>query len=754
MFDNKARQQLHSLLPSLRGWEDSVAAQAKGFHRLRRLLQSDVEVELQRLFPRKAVAENCAQRYRPLAKLAADLDALSRQQRPLDGELDDLQSLFAHERELAAYGEQAGLQWREALRRLPAQCEREADVFQAGQDLAQIAQAIRLHAQTLRAFQEADAMLRRLGADADTAELESELARARQAMAAGRVSLDGARQINKLCVPLAALLNRPEPQELQSLTTVLAEIRHWNRSLDVSPEQERGLAQGYRQLLGTDGWRRDPEASRALLREAEALREALAAQGRALRESQRGDLEALFDELVYALGPQPDIRQRLDALKSGGWDSVHRHEDWLEKFKETDAFFKAITSNEEPALEKRLRERGTELRQQVRQLQDLRLAEGLRRQAQALEQDAEAFCQPQESQALLRALRQGNALARQLAQLDAQARQDLDDEARRQRALRADNQCLQEAAARLGGALEDLAPAIERLSAEVSAHTPDQVRAWAQSLAQQLADQRQVLLQHGQARQQALLAEIGGYRDALRLAGWADEEADSLAEPADLAEFAGHLAALARQRDSLERQIGQAIAELERRRERQQADLAALAQQKLPPGEREEVFALLGSPAPVEASPLQRLGELVEATQAGAAFLARLCAEQAAMQTLLDSLKERLQAFKQARLQAYCPEELLRRVADLAYGIPVPPAASQLAQLQAAQTLFDRLEQQARRRAAQIVDEQLAVLAQRHPRPPDAAALLAEFRTLGDEAAVPLHLRLRLRHAVAAIEAG
>ena len=213
MFDNKAKQQLEGLLSDLRNWGDSVEARAESFHRLRRLLQGDIETELKRLFPRKNQAENYIQRHRPLSKLALDLGDLLNQSQALDAELDELLILFTHERELSTYGEDTCRQWREELHNLPTPCERETDVTRAKQEAEQIGQAVKLHIEALRAFQEADAVIRRLGSDADTAALETELQRSRLAMAAGRVSLEGARQIKKLLPDCQSLFILPPSRE-------------------------------------------------------------------------------------------------------------------------------------------------------------------------------------------------------------------------------------------------------------------------------------------------------------------------------------------------------------------------------------------------------------------------------------------------------------------------------------------------------------------------------------------------------------
>jgi hypothetical protein len=767
MFDNKAKQQLEGLLSDLRNWGDSVETRAESFHRLRRLLQGDIETELKRLFPRKSQAENYIQRHRPLSKLALDLGDLLNQSQALDAELDELLILFTHERELSAIGEGTCRQWREELHKLPAACERETDVTRAKQEAEQIGQAVRLHIEALRAFQEADAIIRRLGSDADTAALETELQRSRLAMAAGRVSLEGARQIKKLCAPLEALLNRPEPQELQSLSGLLTEIREWNRSLEAPSDQERSLEQRRRQL-GTDWRRRDADAWQVLLQEAENLRKQLITQGRALRDSKLAELEELLDDLVYALdthqkGTQDiqDIRRRLATLKQGGWDSVHRHKDWLEIFKEAEADFSAITNDQEPALEKRLQEHCTHLKTQLRRLNDMPLADEIRRNAESLEQKTQPLCQPHEAHNLLIALRQSHRIDRQVAELQQQAAKDREELAYSQQKLRLDNEHLLQEAARIGCAVEDLTPSIEALIEGVLNRTLDKARQEAKSLATKLDDHRETLIRHCQTEQDARLTEINLHVAALCAAGFPVEAPNLPIKPIVLEEFAGRLDALAQECLRLQQLLAKAMTELEQRRDRQRVDLSDLTHQRLPPGEQEEAEALLAqmeTDAAMAASPMhgpiERLRELADRVEIGAAFLERLSAEQQGWQQQLVTLKERLQTFKQERLHVHCSDEWLNHVADLTYGIPDPVAQEHLPQLREAKTLFDRLEQQALRLTAQIVDVQLAELEQhkhKHPKPHEVEALLLALRKLGDDMPVPVNLRLRLHNAAAAL---
>jgi hypothetical protein len=552
-----------------------------------------------------------------------------------------LLTLFAYESELTEYGENMCRQWYGDLHKLPTRCEQEADILHAKRELEQMGQAIRLHNEALRTFQSADSLLKRLRTNKDTAEVEDELSKTRQAMAAGHISLDKIKHIRKLCASVATILNRPESQELQSLPGVLAEIRDWGRVLGTSAEEERSLEQRRRQL--SLEWRQlDPDTARDLLLEAETLRGRLAALGRTLREGKLTELEELLVDVVHALGPQPNIRQRLDALAQGDWDSVHRHKKWLENFKETDAFFKAISSDQEIALQKRLRERCAEILEQLRQLQDQPLLNTLRRQVEMLEQELEQLSLPQEEgQDLLRLLRLSNGLFRQVGALEAQAQQDRLDLHERQSELNKINTHLLEEAVRIGCTVKNLAPLIKALNATASDWVLDAAYALAQSIAGQLEANRQVLIQHCQTAKEALLADLAIYKDALLIAGFASPPNRPRPEPPESSLYAEYLASLAQERRMLEQQTLHALTKLHQHRERLEMELTILAPKCSRPDERQEAEALLiqvRSYAAVTDQSLAHLRALALTVEACADFLERLYADQQGWQVQLDAL--------------------------------------------------------------------------------------------------------------------
>lgn len=759
MFDRKARQRLENLRATLLNWEQSVPERAKGFHRLRKLLLDDIDTELKRPFASQSLAERYEQRYQPLHSLSFALAELLGQTQQLEAELDETQTLFQQDRQAAPYGEQCCKQWRDELRQLVAHCEREADIYRAKHSLEEIEHSLRVHAEALRALHQADATLREFGAGPETASLEAELERVRLSLAQGRVALDSAQRLRQLSAPVAERLRQPVPQELNNLSVVLAEIRRWDRVLDWPADAERALEQRHRQL-GLDWRRRDAAELQALLAEAEALREQRIKQGRAAREAKWRELDELFDDLTHACGPKPDIRERLDALKAGVCDSANRYADWLETYKEAEVFFNAMASNEEMALENRLRERQASLKARFGELWSLPLAEDLRRDAEDLEQQAAQAGLPQGTQSLLKALRQNNRFQRQLEDFIEQAGQDI-------AALYADKERLAEAhrqlrrqAARVGFALDDIAADIDALGVEGTGQTLDQARQQSALQAQRVDGIRQDFLRRCEAEHASLWAAIQARQQALREAGLNPNAVAAQEAPADAAAFADRLLALREAQARLDTDIGAALDGLQQTRSAQQAQLAGLDLAALNPGERQEAQMLLTQwqAAPQDADPLRRLQEWAGIAEACADFLTRLSLERQDLERQADALFQRLLDFNRDGLRPYCPEEWFCRASDLAYGLPRPPQPAHAAQLQAATSLLGRLETQARRRLAQEIDGQVAELDRHkrgHPRPEAVDMLLGKLRSL--EAAnqpVPLNLRLKLKASLGEALAG
>lgn len=746
MFDSQARLRLESLRATLQHWEQSMPERAKGFHRLRRLLLDDIDTELKRAFASKGVAERYEQRYQPLHSLSFELMGLLQDTQRLEAELDQAQALFQQDRLAAPYGERCCKQWRDELRQLIAHCERDADIRRARHALAEMEHSLRVHAETLRALHEADATVREFGTSPESAALEAELARVRQGLAQGRVALDSAKRIKQLSIPLAELLRQPVPQELNNLSVVLAEIRRWDRVLDLPADAERALEQRHRQL-GMDWRRRDATELQALLTEAEGLREQRVKQGLGAREAKWRELDELFDDLVHACGPKPDIRERLDALKPSACDSANRHADWLETFKEADVFFNAMASNEEMALENRLRERQSSLTAQIRTLREMPLADSLRIDVDDVERQLEQTGLPQGTQNLLKALRQSNRFQRQLEGFAEQSRQDLADVDADREQLAEACRHLRQQAARLDVALDDMPPSLGEPS-----QTVDQARAHMARQWQRFDAIQQAFLRRCEAEQASLLDAIQARQQALREAGLnaaaiAGQDAPAPAAPAA---FADWLLALRDGQARLDADIDAAIHTLEQGRAAQQAQLVGLDLAALNPGERQEVQMLLAQwETPPDPDPLRRLQTLAGMTEACAGFLTRLSLEQQDLERQVEALVQNLLDFNRDGLRPYCPDEWFSRASDLAYGLPRPLQPAHAAQLHAAATLLARLETQARRRVAQEIDKQVAELDKHkrgHPRPEEADSLLDKLRGLqAANQPVPLSLRLKLK---------
>ena len=583
-----------------------------------------------------------------------------------------------------------------------------------------------------------------LGSSPDTASLEIELPDWRQRLQADGASQEMVRRLKELCQPLQAKARQPTPPELQNLPMLLADIRGWVRELDAAAGPVRALEQRHRQMA-EDWRRRDLNEFKALSQEAMNLREELTQQAYAIRERKRQELEELLSDLVWACGPQPDIRQRLDALKQRTVDRYQLHRDWLAKFDETNEYFKAIADTQARALERRLQERSDELWRSLRELKESPLADEVRQRVEQLESEVKQLSDLQRPEDVLRALRQSNDFKRRLNELSQKAEQDKADLTQIQHSLRERNAQLQQQAARTGIEIANLTQEIENLDAGSDNRTLEQARELALQLEDKLAQIQRLFLERCRALVAEWLAAVEKIRTALR-----QMEGDAVADPPALTTIPGAtdppqaaqiVVDWKQSHTQWQQTVAQLLARYEEQRSQQQAALAKLSPEGLDPGDWQVAQQLVASLQPGSETEttdkLEHLQTLFGLLQKCKTFVQRLTAEQRTLQQRLSQLKQRLQVFKTDDLQAFCPEELFNQLTDRVFGIPDQPQSSHNQQLESAEALLARLERQVRRRAAQTVDKAVRELQQRrydYPDPPAVGALLNRIATLSDRA--------------------
>lgn len=755
LFNKGSRQRLQTLRLTLSEWDRSVPARARGFHRQREQLQTDIDACLDGFWIGPEAVERLEQRFQPLAGMVEGLRELLQRVEQRELELRQLQQDTAAEREwLPLFQERYGA-WEDLLGRLGTRCERQADLFQDEDSLDCIEQGLRLQRETLPWFRQAQELLRTLGSNIETARLEAEWPELQRCWQDRGGDATLIQRLQALCRPLQTLIDRPTPPELHDLSSLLADVRGWSRELEPDPDTLPALRQlEQRQRQWAADWRqRDQGELQALVAEVATLRERLAGQAGAIRRDRLQLLTDWLMDLEHACGPQPEIRQRLETLQQRTVDRYQLHRDWLTQFDQADSYFRAIADTQAPALERRLQERRREWQEPLDRLRSMPLAAAVEEAVTAIEVELGADADVHGAETVLRALRHGRDHKQRLHELLHQADRDIEELARGQRELAEQHQELQREAARLGVAIPDLSEAIAGLSAGSENRSLEQARQRRRQLEEQLAAGRRQFLDHCRHRLAERLQAAEQVCAALQQAGSPAPTLTPvvLTATAGVSEAAASVAAFQQIEQQLQQAVTQALQQAEAGRQRQLAELNAAPLETLDPHEREEVEWLLASlqdpnwqPA---ADPPAGLLRLAAVLQRGDAFLERLFADQRELQERLAQLKQRLRVFGEEQLKQHCPPEWLDRLQDLIYGLPEPLEPSHRHQVEAAEDLCRRLERQARRLAAReagLLEQDLRVA----PRREEVAALLAELEQAHPGRPLSLALRRRLRRAV------
>jgi hypothetical protein len=206
----------------------------------------------------------------------------------------------------------------------------------------------------------------------------------------------------------------------------------------------------------------------------------------------------------------------------------------------------------------------------------------------------------------------------------------------------------------------------------------------------------------------------------------------------------------------LSRQGRMALVEQEKRTARLQQEIATLlAAADLAPGDRQDAERLeraLGTVLTLQNQALfDRLRQVMSRVHDADRFIWRLRQEERNARERLATLRSRLQEFESEQLDEYCPE-LAQRVTALVFGIPKEPRqwSAVRHQLDAATDLFDRVEMQARRLAAdELAGAKEAALRRLRGSTDESfrnsvKSLLDEVDAYGNETLAPVSIRARV----------
>ncbi|MDQ3280767.1 MAG: hypothetical protein M3Q69_05075 [Acidobacteriota bacterium] len=757
----RSRSELNEILDSLRNWE-TAPPRARRFHDVRRELESQVRVSLASWWP--WVGDEVLARYRDrvrrLSDVAESLVTLVADAERLESEVRVLEdSLTPADAELSAWMRGLCRDWIATLGRLGVTCDRTADLFAEQNVLATTEKAVRLHDEVLRELRAADEIVAKIGS-VRTVALSGRLPEFRKRLYDKGAHLSWLAEFRALVEPLAAFAGRVDtpPPEVASLTHALREARGWSRQLDGEGAQEL-QALTARDITHGD-FEPEPAELQTLLAQANALCARLIARANELRAERLAALRLQMTDLRRACGPQTELDLELAELEAQPYDHPQLFREWMN---DADAFvehFHAIAQTHHGEIDRRLDEARERVEKMLDALDARPLSNEVRKNVTLLRRDLGQMPRDSGTRDMLQQLRRMAEAEQEVAALAARAEAELVEIDQRQRQLTVRNEALQTEIARvkrLKIETHDLSDRIAALSDESVQVSLEERRRQIDELSGELDTVEAAFIDGCRRVLAERVAAIERIIRALRTAGVTDASAPSPAIDAatGLRDATEAVLAARGQHDALMQRAHEIATELELQRQQAQDDLSALRSDDLGPADRELAAALMQEHEP-EGLPesralLERIEWIAAVRDKCAMFFERLRMEEQSARERHAVLLARLRSFNDEQLRRFCPE-LADRVTALIYGIPAHPRhwAAVHHQLDVAGELFDRVETQARRLAAEELEEATAVLRQRLGGSSGASfrttaqALLDEVEVRKNESLAPVTLRLRV----------
>jgi hypothetical protein len=715
MLGTKARPELQTLQDQLRGWQSSVPSRARRFHAARTDLDGQVhqaQAGLQRLWVSQDVVDRLRDRVDRLGEVAEPLAAVIRDAERLEEELHRLERRpqEAKDQDLGQWLAQKCRDWTFLLGSLGTDCDREADVSREQRRLRETESAIRLLDQAFVRLEEAESTLALLDKDPRAATLAADLPLLRRQLVDQGPSYEWLQTLQQIVQPLkeAAARIQDPPQELKNISALLTDLRGWSRQLGEWEDQVELLEQK-RHFRAAD-W--DLTDLRDLEREAQALRDRLLARGQELRKQRLAVLEEQLNDLAQACGPQPDLEQRLAAVKLRTFDRYQLFRDWMSQVDQVEDYFKSIASTQESALEQRLSQLTSTLLSQVREVQSWPLSDEVRREAEVFAFDVGRLAKASGVEQILRGLRDRGELEQRIERIAQQARGELEELSQQQQRLFSLNQEIQLHSETAGLDLPDLSHQINELGhGEDKKLSLEQARSLAGRLTQELEELRSSLVQRCREKLARQIKEMRATASVLRRAGTSLRlpklpDVPSGAGPAQAAQALATATDLACQQREV---LKETLLAFEKRRQQIRTSLQQISLPAMGVDEQDTVRELLletesGSWSLTE-DPVERLSLLAELAEKCEILSERMHQEERTARERRESLRRRLQRHRDNQMRRFSPD-FTDRVAALVYGIPERPGQWRAVhkQLDEAERLLGQIDAQAARLAADELD--------------------------------------------------
>jgi hypothetical protein len=771
----KARPELQQACDILRECE-RVPTRARRFHRERNEIDSRIRTLLARWWmvwidDNELLRLNEATRR--LGRITDSLVELCRKAEQLEGDIQRLADDTARlgDDDLSGWFSGVCESRLVRLRRLGADSDREAELFHEHQEIVTIEEWVRFHLQAVSWLRKAITVQAELAASMHepAVALRDGLPPLKEQLQSEAADHSWLEQLKELVAAADELVQRSQdpPRGLQTVKQLLQEMHGWSHQLGEHRRELEELEQQH-DLVTQDWLQLDRESVKESVNEvltrAEDLAARLRQRSQELRHTALRRIEEQMLELVESCGPQPDLEQRIEPLRSQAVRLPPQHASWLRRCQETENLFISIAESHELTLEQRLQAEISELSKSLQDLRDQPISDEVSREADRVQDETDKLHLLAGAIGMLEGLQRIKTLKSTIEQLVYQAGQDKNELDRRQQALKQQNDMLQEQSALLDLELADYSSRISRLSEDDQLEV---ARSAADELATELEEQQQLLLSLCRQRLDRQHQHVQRTMQALNAAGCPPvedfEQPDMervIAPGTEPPQAAAAVLAGEQHGQKLSTLVEHAVRHLDQQRQDRLAEMQATPAETLPPGEREDAEQLLeelreGSWSYTD-EPVQQLHLLAELLARCRLHLDSLKSEQMQADSCLQNLRRRLQRFKENHLRRFCPE-LTDRVTSLVFGVPDLCRDWEVAgaQLALAEQLLASLELQAPRQAvrdledhAQSLRRQVQCLAEDDPAAQEARAVLDELEQLSPYQLPSAGLRMRVRNLV------
>ncbi len=770
MFRSQLRTELQSISSTLGQCRNQVPGHARAYHAVIDDLQRQADA-LQspwRLYASNAVVGRLRQSAERLADMAGALGQLIGTQVP---DLADRIASWTQDskdetdRDFRDWIRRQEERWSGQLGRLGRGVQRAAELNHDQVTAQRLECELARYQEALDLLRQAPRILRDQPADAATGTLQANLPELRRRLVAKGPTETWLEEIRELVGPLHSPSSEP-PAEFRNLDEHFTEMRSWNRYLEQSEAETERLWDRYG--VAEEEWQSwSGSEIEALCRQVGELRASLRETAQDMRKKELKALQTVVRNLSVVATENPELEQHLELLQSRRIDRPQDHNAWMQELAQAKQRFTAIAATQQGALVDRLENRLTELRANLRELELRPLSPQQSSEVDGLKRRIEGSGQVVEAEQVLEELRLADQIATEIKELGQRIEREQAALTSRQQSLLQRNATLGRQARRSDLTVPDLQEQIEALGPDSAGQTLQTANDHAVRLEKRLQTNTQEYVVACGKIVTGTDKKSQGIVSALHAIGQpSDPEPDHVGELSANADSEQATQAVTDQRQRLERleaELGRAERALLKQREDDLARLSSLTTDGMGPEAqrqlRDLVGQLTGQAWASSEDPTQRIQALHPLlAQVGRLFVG-LMREEKMTRSRLDTLRQRLQAFRQNDFRRYHPE-VTDRIEDLLYGLPEEPWDCQAVgkQLDKAHDILSQLEDQARRLAAAELDRTVAEMKQllKTPKEGEFATvgqqLLSSVEACGHENLAPAGLRSQLLDHLAEIK--